>query len=174
MEEETTTEIWKDIPEYESLYQISSLGRVKSLKFGKERILKPIKNNKGYFVLNLLKDGKPKNMKVHRLVAQAFLNNPFNLPQINHINEIKEDNRLENLEYCDNIYNSNYGTRNERVSKSNINNSKRSKQVICIETCKIYPSTADVHRQLGFSQSSISACCIGKRNTCGGYHWQYV
>ena len=117
-------------------------------------------------------------MYIHRLVCDAFIPNPLNFPQVNHRNEDKQDNRLENLEYCDAKYNSNYGTRNERmaksVSKANTNNPKRSKAVLCIETNQIYPSTMEVKRQLGFSQGNVSSCCRGERNTCGGYHWRYV
>ena len=117
-------------------------------------------------------------MYIHRLVCEAFLSNTLNLPQINHKDECKTNNRVDNLEYCDAKYNSNYGTRNERmakaVSKANTNNPKRSKKIICIETGKIYPSTTEVKRKLGFSQGNVSSCCIGKRNTCGGYHWRYV
>lgn len=162
-------EEWRDIPGYENLYQISSIGRVKSLKFGKERILNPGKNSYGYIQVFLFDNkGKMKNMRVHRLVASAFLSNPYNLPQINHKNEDKTDNRVENLEYCDSKYNNNYGSHNKRVAKS------KSKAVICIETGKIYPSTKEVSRRLGFSQGNIWSCCKGKRNTCGGYHWQYA
>ena len=113
-------EEWRDIKDYKNLYQVSSLGRVKSLgndKKRKEKILKPFKNNKGYLQIFLCKENKRKGMLVHRLVCEAFLKNPYNLPDVNHRNEDKQDNRLENLEYCDKRYNNNYGTRNERVAK---------------------------------------------------------
>lgn len=186
---EGTNEIWRDIKGYEN-YQVSSLGRVKSIrrtvksKNGyrtvKERILKPRKNRYGYLQLSLCKENKRKTMLVHRIVCDAFIDNPLNLPQINHRNEDKTDNRVENLEYCDASYNNNFGTRNERAgiaiskAKKGVFNTKHSKAVKCLETGKIYPSLSEVHRQFGFSAGHICNCCNGKRNTCCGFHWQYV
>lgn len=170
---EETTEIWKTIPELPN-YQVSNKGNVKSIERKvyngrgyytlREKILKPCKNRGGYMCVNILKEGKLKNIRIHRLVADAFLPNPLNLPQINHRNEDKSDNRLENLEYCDAKYNVNYGTRTERASK----------KVKCINTGKIYPSTMEVKRKLGFPPSHISECCNKKRKTCGGFNWEWA
>ena len=120
-------EIWKDIVGYENLYQISNLGRVKSvekyvnscLKYNptikrKEKMLKQY-NKSGYLQVALSKNGIKTYFLVHRLVAQAFIDNPNNFPQINHKNEIKNDNRVENLEWCDRKYNCNYGNRNSKI-----------------------------------------------------------
>ena len=170
-------EIWKDIEDYENLYQISSLGRVKSLgndKTRKEKILKPAKDKDGYLYVGLSKQGKIKYYKVHRLVAMAFIENPNNYPIINHKDEDKTNNAVENLEFCDAKYNLNYGTRNIRVAESNINNPNRSKKVLCVETGKIYPSTNEVYRQLGFFQQNISSACRGKYKQAYGYTWRYV
>lgn len=172
-------EIFKDIEGFEGLYQISNLGRVKSINYNKtrkEKILKYRKHRYGYLMVVLFKDGKRKEILVHRLVAQAFLPNPDNLPQVNHKDENKTNNCVENLEFCDAKYNSNYGTRNERVAKSltGVYNTKKSKPVMCIETGVIYPSTNEVQRQLGFSRGNISQCCNGKKNTSYKYHWKYV
>lgn len=169
-------EIWKDIEGYYGLYQVSNKGNVKSLERnvkGKngsyytvsERMLKPRKNRYGYLYVHLHKEGKIKIMLIHRLVASAFVQNDslFNT-EINHKNEIKSDNRAENLEWCDRKYNCNYGTRNER----------RSKKVKCIDTGKIYPTISDVHRQFGFSQGNISQCCNGKLKSAYGCRWEYV
>ena len=166
-------DIWKDISGYEQLYQVSNTGKVKSLNYnhtGKEKILKPHKDRYGYLQVNISKKGKCKTMKIHRLVCDAFLSNPNSLPQINHRNEDKTDNRVENLEFCDNRYNSNFGTRNERVAK------KLSKKVKCLDTGKIYASTQEVERQLGFNHSNISRCCNKKCGfkTVGKLHWEWV
>ena len=110
-------EIFKDIEEYEGLYQISNLGRVKSLKYGKERILKPAKDKKGYLYVCLYKQGKMKIYRVHRLVAQAFIPNPNNLPQVNHKDEDKTNNASSNLEFCDAKYNNNYGNHNKKMGE---------------------------------------------------------
>lgn len=151
-------EIFKDIEGYED-YQISNLGNVKSLRFGKEKILKPVKDGKKYLCVVLYKQGKHKMCKVHRLVAQAFIPNPNNLPQINHKDEDKTNNQVNNLEWCDCQYNIDYS---------------QSKQVMCVETGKIYTSLSEVYRQLGFSQGYISLACNGKYKTAYGFHWKYV
>ena len=100
------TEIWKDIVGYEGLYQVSNLGRAKSLtkRYGccirPEKIIAKVTNRQGYVVFNLRKDGRKKQVFLHRVVASAFVENPFGYPQVNHINGDKEDNRAENLEWC--------------------------------------------------------------------------
>ena len=106
-------EKFKDIDNYEGLYQISNYGRVFSVKSNK--FLKPFKNQDNYLQVQLYKDGKSKLYLVHRLVAQAFLPNPLHLPEVNHKSEIKTENFVENLEWCDRSYNCNYGTRTQRA-----------------------------------------------------------
>ena len=167
-------EIYKDIEGYEQLYQISNLGNVKSFQTGKEKILKPNKTKKGYLRIELWKQGKYKKYLVHRLVAQHFIDNPNNYEQINHRDEDKTNNCVSNLEYCDCKYNINYGTRNQRAAVICTNNPKRSKQVLCLETGIIYPSTMEVQRQTGFSQGYISLACRGKVKTAYNYTWKYV
>lgn len=111
-------EIWKDIAGYENLYQVSNLGNIKSIGrmnydintkkvvfLKKEMPLKPFLNHKGYKMVKLQKNKNKKTISIHRLVAQTFIDNPNNLPQVNHINGNKQDNRVENLEWCDNTYN---------------------------------------------------------------------
>ena len=171
---EEKEEIWKTINEFPN-YQVSSLGIVKSLKFGKERILKPFKNKKGYLIVALYNKRKRKIITIHRLVASAFVQNDSLFKnEINHIDEDKTNNCAENLEWCDSQYNLNYGTRNERVSKSNTNNPKRSKAVKCIETGKIYPSAREIERQFGFANQTISDCCLGKLKSAHKLHWEFV
>lgn len=174
-------EIWKDVIGYEGLYQVSNLGRVKSLgnggsknsKFSSERILKTCEI-KGYLRVTLSKDGKQKQYSVHRLVALAFLPNPYNLPMVNHKDECKTNNACSNLEWCSVKYNNNYATRIQRIAESQTNYPKFSKKVICIETGKIYPSTHQVERELGFANSHISSACLGKLKSAYGFHWRYT
>lgn len=112
-------EIWKDIEGYEGLYQVSNEGRVKSFWSGKEKILKQ-HNCKGYLEVGLYKkEDKQKYKLIHRLVAETFIPNPNNLPQINHKDENKTNNSVDNLEWCSRSYNINYGSRNEKVGKKN-------------------------------------------------------
>lgn len=123
-------EIWKDIIiekngivyDYTGKYQVSNLGRVKTLGKGKtqkqEKILRTNPNKEGYIIVALYKNGKRQNFYMHRLVANAFISNNDNLPLINHIDENPQNNVWTNLEWCDSKYNVNYGTRNERVSNT--------------------------------------------------------
>lgn len=164
-------EEWRDIEGYEGLYQISNLGRVKSLgntMLRKEKILKPNKHNCGYYRVELSKNNKQKWYYIHRLVAQAFIPNPDDLLFINHKDEDKTNNAVGNLEYCTARYNCNYGTHNERIAKA------LSKKVLCVETGVIYQSTQEIQRKIGLPQSNICLCCNGKQKTCGGYHWKYI
>ena len=175
-------EIWKDIPNYEGLYQASNLGRVKSLerfrkgKNGslasvKERILKPGIIRKGYYIIGLTKQSILKTYLVHRLVFEAF-NGP--IPEgyeINHINEKKFDNRLENLNLMTHRENVNYGTGIERSVKKRANGVLQfTLEDILI---KEYPSTKQVERELGFGQGNIVNCCKGKLKQAYGYIWRY-
>lgn len=175
-----TKESWKPIAGFEGLYEVSSLGRVKALNYrqtGREQILKPQKNKYGYLKICLYKDRHQKFAYIHRLVSMAFLPNPKNLPQINHINENKEDNRVENLEWCTTSYNINFGSRNERVAKAKTNG-KLSKKVYQYDLndnfIKEWPSAKEIYRQTGYNNGSISNCCKGKRKTVYGYKWSYV
>ena len=167
-------EIWRDIEGFGTCYQVSNLGRVKSLKYGKERIMKAMKDEDGYLRVTLYKDGKKKKYGVHRLVATAFIPNPYNLPQVNHKDEVKTNNISYNLEFCSVKYNINYGSRTKRMVESKTNYPKFSKQVLCVETGVIYPSTHQVQRELGFANSNISAACNGKQKTAYGFHWRYI
>lgn len=176
-------EQWRDIIGYEGLYQVSDLGRVKSLKFGKERVLVGRKNRGGYICVDLYKDRKGKTCTVHRLVAEAFIPNPDNLPEVNHRDEDKTNNTTfddgngGNLEWCDNRYNINYGTGIERRAKAQRNDPNRSKPVFQYtldgSLVRSYPSVNEAGRRTGYDNSNISRCCLGKLNQVHGYLWSY-
>lgn len=163
-------EIYKDIEGYEGLYQISNEGRVKSIRFGKERLLKPKTERKGYLRVDLSKDGKQKSCLVHRLVAMAFIPNHTNLPQVNHKDEDKTNNRVDNLEWCDCTYNNNYGTAIERKVR------KLSQPILCVELNKVFQSANEAARWLNkkSAQAGIWNCLTGKYNSAYGYKWKYV
>ena len=164
-------EIWCPIKGYEGLYEVSDKGRVRSLKSGKERILKPLRITCGYLQVQLWKNGKQKMYLIHRLVAQAFIPNPDNLPEVNHKDEDKENNSVKNLEWCDRKYNINYGNRNQMVSM------KLSKPILQYTKSGVFvrewKSTYDVERNLGYFHNSISYCCNGKLKSAYGYVWKY-
>ena len=163
-------EIWKDIKDYEGHYQVSNLSRVKSIKFGKERILKPVTDRHGYSLVGLWKNNKQKTYKVHRLVAEAFIPNPYNLPQVNHKDENPLNNNVNNLEWCNSKYNCNFGTRIERISK------RRSKTVLQYDLegnfIREWKSTAECGRN-GFNQAHVAACCEGKLKKHKDSIWRY-
>ena len=180
-------EEWRDIKGYEGKYQISNLGNVKSLerrvntwcsyKTLYEMILKKSVSNNGYLYVRL----QSKTKLIHRLVAEAFIPNPENKPQVNHKNEVKQDNRVENLEWVTAKENINYGTNIKRRADTQrrlgnqINNKSTSKKVICIEKQKIFESINDaVRKGFGKDCSAITKCCKGKLNNHNGYHWRYA
>lgn len=184
-------EEWKEIKDYPN-YMVSNIGRVKSLNFrgntGKEHLRKIQKNRYGYSILALSKEGKQKGFTMHRLVYEAFVGKIPQGMQVNHINEIKSDNRLENLNLMTPKENINWGTANERRSKAHTGKivSKETREKIGkIRSIPIlqldkttnyiineWPNAEEVQRQLGLNHSHIRDCCNGKRKTCGGFKWQ--
>ena len=175
-------EMWKPIKDYEGLYEISSLGRIKRIAgFRKscreskvivqERILKPTKDRDGYLLVSLGK--KSGKLKVHRLVAQAFIPNPENLPCINHKNEIKTDNRVENLEWCTVKYNNNYGTAKIRSGIAH------RKPIIMLSKDRVFIKRfsfiKQAEKELGIKGAStmIVRCCKKQIRSAYGYIWEY-
>lgn len=182
-------EIWKDIENYEGYYQISNFGRVRSVdryiyntsnfgnnkvSFYKGKIMKPSKREKGYLGICLTKQNKQQSFLIHRLVAKAFIQNPNNLPQVNHIDENKANNQVFNLEWCDNKYNVNYGNCILNMSKSRINNMYNQKPVRCIETGAIYSNSNDAQRKTNVYARNIRANCNGTYKSAGKLHWEWV
>ena len=203
-------EEWRDIPGYLGYYQISNLGRVKSLQrkiiypksntypngckhILKEKILTPSKDKKGYLFVQLFKNGHFKSKKIHRLVAEIFLNNEMNLPQVNHKDENKQNNNVLNLEWCTRLYNNLHGTRLERAitngnktrqcrkwrenhSGGNVHNAR---QVVGVnvKTGEVieFESMTGVVEFLGIrlADRSVSATIRGRQKTAYGYRWYY-
>ena len=175
------TEFWKDIPEYKGLYQASSIGRIRrldrkiinhgTLSVRRGAIICQSKSKKGYIRVRLFFNGGTKEELVHRLIAKTFIPNINNLPQINHISEIKTDNRIENLEWCDSKYNNTYGSRIEKSIKS------QSIEVLQINKNgninNIFSSINEAGRITKISAGHICLVCKGKRHTAGGFGWRY-
>ena len=179
------SEVWRDIIGYEGIYQVSNKGNVFSIERmvqGRECggiTLKPKHRRDGYLHVGLYRNGKMKNKLIHRLVLEAFVENPNNLPEVNHKDENKINNELSNLEWCDARYNNNYGTRIERVSKK--------VRAVNVETGEVvtFNSTAEAGRK-GYSQSGVAAACkgvyknnktgelIGDGHTYRGHRWSYI
>jgi len=167
-------EIWKDIKGYEGLYKISSQGNVYSVRNNK--ILIPGTKRSGYLKVNLSYKGQIKTYTIHRLVAETFISNPNNLPQVNHKDECITNNCIDNLEWCDVSYNINYGHRNKKVS-SKLINGERSKPILQMllngNVVRKWANAYEASRN-GFSQSAINMCCRGIRNKHKGYKWAYA
>ncbi len=166
-------EIWIDIKGYEGLYQVSNLGRVRSLNYlhtGQTRLLSLCKDKDGYLYVTLCKKGKRNNHKVHRLVANAFLPNWFDEPEVNHCDENKNNNNVDNLEWCDRKYNANYGTATYRSAKL------RSTKVLQFtkngELVKEWSSLREADRN-GYKHSNVGLCCRGVYKQYKGYIWKY-
>ena len=170
-------EYWKPVVGYEGLYEVSNWGRVKSIKFGKEIILTQ-HIRCGYYIVSLWKNGKGKTYSVHRLVAEAFLEIPEELRhlkgtrylQVNHKDEDKTNNNVENLEWCSAKYNTNYGTAIKRRSL------KKKKSILQYtmkgEFVKEWDSIAECGRN-GYHQGNIAAGCQGKRKSHHKFIWRY-
>lgn len=152
----------KDIQGYEGKYAVTSCGKVWSYK--NQKFLSPWTNGKGYLLVTLCADGKTKNHRIHRLVAEAYIPNPEGKPQVNHLDENKINNSVNNLEWATAKENINYGTRTQRTMK----------KVYCVELDKVFNSISIAANELGLYQSNISSCLRGKIKSTGGYRWRYA
>lgn len=163
-------EIWKDIVGYEGLYQVSNLGRVKS-SFRYKKILKQFEDNKDYLRVTLYKNNKSKSIKVHKLVAEAFIPNPNNYNCVNHKDENKTNNNVENLEFCSFYYNLMYGTRVQRIAEKN------NKPILQFDLegnfIKEFESITQASKELNNSLNNISQCCLGRSRTSKGYIFRF-
>ena len=172
-------EIWKDVVGYEGYYQVSNLGRVKSLdrKINKNgliyeingKILSPRKVGKGYLSVALQINKNRKNFMVHRLVAECFIKNSFNLKEVNHKDENKENNNLSNLEWCDHKYNSNYGNRGKKISEKLLLNHVRRKRIAMMKNgvhLETFNSIVEANNKFVKNGKSVNACLIGKTKNC--------
>lgn len=172
-------ERWKDVAGYEGLYQVSCLGRVRSLdtidSLGRKHvgvILKDADNGNGYRVVCLHKQGTRRTRTVHSMVAIAFVNNPNAFTEVNHLDGDKRNNRSDNLEFCNRRSNMIHAV------KTGLHTKFGQKQVMCVETGVVFDSTkaAEIWAGIKSGNGRISSCCKHRRGakTCGGYHWRYV
>jgi len=162
-------EVWKDVVGYEGLYKVSNFGNVYSVRSDKQ--LKHSKNRGGYLFVVLCTDSKPKQFKVHRLVAISFLTNPDNKLQVNHIDEDKTNNRLDNLEWVTAKENTNYGSRNKKAAKSN---SKNIKVIYQDNTYEYWDSASEFAREFGIHRQHISDVLLGRQKTTNGMKFEYA
>ena len=187
-------EIWKWIDGYINMYQVSNLGRVRSVDrdvycevspnklqhiFGK--VLKQGTSHKGYPIVYLSKDGKQKTITVHRLVAEAFIENPLSLPQVNHKDGCKTNNYANNLEWCDNSYNQKHAYANGMQPSYEESNGRGrpAKSVAMLdlntkEVLRTFKTLASVKRETGINQFNVRSVCLGLRNHAGGYDWKFI
>ena len=175
-------EEWRPISGYERLYEISNLGRVKSLKrwiranrtgrrIIKSKILSICVNSAGYSIVVLCNNGKKKSHMVHRLVAESFISNPTKYPCVNHKDEDKTNNNVSNLEWCTQEYNANYGTGVAKCSSAKF-------KPVCmlndnLEVLHCYESAKNAELETGISRKTISRVCNGKSKSAGGYKWKF-
>ena len=179
--------VWRAVKGYEGLYAVSNTGQVKSL-FRYKKILKPNVMKRGYCTVELFKDGQSKRLLIHRLVAEAFIPNPDNLSQVNHIDENPMNNSADNLEWCTAKYNMNYGdgaktrhlkidyTTEKRKQIARENGRKRGKPIYQMKNGEIinkYENAKQASIATGIDHGHICDAAKGKYKTSGGYEWVY-
>ena len=182
------TELWKDVKGYEGLYQVSSLGNVRSLNYQGRGVTKPLvpkENNRGRLWFDLWKNGANQPLLAHRIVATAFIPNPLELPEINHIDENPKNNRVENLEWCTGKenrqkYYDRHPNRGKGIVKNYSEKYKNRQEMPIVQRTKEglvvreWDNCVTIRHALGWSDWSITQCCEGKRKTAYGFVWQYA
>ena len=175
------SEVWVDVLGYNGRYQVSDWGNIRSLNWrnsGAVKQLSPVSDKDGYQIVCLSSEKFQKNVRLHRLIAEVFIPNPNKKPHINHKNEDKKNNRVDNLEWVTEIENNNHGTRNKRIAKLKRNNTYNCKPVsqytIEGEFLKTWPSLSEPKRALGYDDSHIARCCRGIKKTAYGYKWKFT
>lgn len=167
-------EVWKEVYGFNVLYEVSNKGRVRTRYtsgkyYSKDyTYLEPCDNGNGYLRFNWSTGKCRKTVYVHRLVAEAFIPNPMGYLEVNHIDEDKSNNSVDNLEWCNRDYNTHYGTRIKRSS------SKRERPIECIDTGVIYPNFKSVLTELNVGKTALSNCLNGRSKSCSGMRWRYV
>jgi hypothetical protein len=171
-------ETWRSVAGYEGIYEVSNFGNIRKVNWrGLDYLNLALAQDKdGYAVVTLSKNGQRSSKRVHRLVALAFIDNPSGKSQVNHKDENKLNNRVDNLEWVTCLENNNYGSRNTRLAKSKLNTNCKA-----ILQCdkdgnpiKEWVSISEVERQLGFDHSALLRCCKGKYKSSYGYIWRYI
>lgn len=156
----------RDVVGFEGLYAVTSCGRVWSYR--RKKFLKPCNRCNGYLYVNLWVNGKQNLRYVHRIVAEAYIPNPNNLPEVNHKDEIKDHNWLSNLEWCDSKYNSNYGTGSKRSGEN------RGHKLRCVETGEEFISINDCERKIGVDHGNLSKHLRGLIGCANGLHFERI
>lgn len=166
-----TNEEWKKVNGF-TKYEVSNFGRVRNIH---TKELKAIRKTKtGYCITDLKENGKKKTAYIHRLVAEAFVENAFYLPCINHKDENKANNHADNLEWCTIAYNNNYHGRAKRVGEHHKKHHPLCKKVMCVETKEIFHSIQEASRKKNINHMCIAYCLNGKQKSAGGFRWVVV
>lgn len=169
-----TDEKWKKESGF-TRYEVSNCGRIRNIHTKQEKAVRYTKT--GYGITDLKENGKKKTCYVHRLVAEAFIDNPYNLPCINHKDENKRNNHAENLEWCTVQYNNRYGTHKERISETQTKLHGKSILKIDITTGEVietFPSIVAASQNVGVTHQAIMWALKAKNHTCKGYKWEVM
>lgn len=185
-------EEWRDVVGFEGIYQVSNQGRVRSVdridsagKRQRGKLKRTKTNNRGYHQVHLYKNNIVNYLLLHRLVAAAFIENPSELPQVNHIDEDKDNNRADNLEWCDNMYNRHHGTGIQRMAQNRDYHAIGEKTAAKLSSGRVdqlsldgkhiksHRSAAAAGKSIGKGHRQILACCRGKASHAYGYKWVY-